>query len=292
MYQASTNPSVVPDLPAVEADVSQMQQVIMNLVINGAEAIGERTGGTVLVRTGVVELTEDEGRSEFADDQITPGAYVWLEVQDNGSGMDEATKAKIFDPFFTTKFTGRGLGLAALLGIVKGHKGVLRVHSEPGRGSNFRVLFPATMAKRVATPAEAVGEALRGTGTILVVDDENTVRQFARAALQRFGYTVLLAEHGAAGIEVLREKAAEIVLVLLDIAMPVTGGEAALEQFKCIRQDLPVVLMTGYGEAEAAQRFVGKELAGFIQKPFTVQTLLGAVSSALNALKKTGRGGI
>src|SRR5207249_6284947 len=135
---------LMPDLPAVEADVSQMQQVIMNLVINGAEAIGERTGGTVLVRTGVVELTEDEVRSEFADDQITPGTYVWLEVQDNGSGMDEATKAKIFDPFFTTKFTGRGLGLAALLGIVKGHKGVLRVHSEPGRGSNFRLLFSAT----------------------------------------------------------------------------------------------------------------------------------------------------
>ena len=120
------------------------------------------------------------------------------------------------------------------------------------------------------------------------MDDENTVRQLARAALQRYGYTVLLAEHGEAGIQVLREKAAEIVLVLLDIAMPVTGGEAALEQFKRIRQDLPVVLMTGYGEAEAAQRFVGKELAGFIQKPFTIQKLLGAVSSATKRAKKAG----
>jgi two-component system cell cycle sensor histidine kinase/response regulator CckA len=170
----------------------------MNLVINGAEAIGTDKQGTVLVHTAVQDVDSTYIARTFTPGEIEPGRYIFLEVQDTGCGMDQSTVARIFDPFFTTKFTGRGLGLAAVLGIVRGHRGALRVYSTPEQGTTFKVLFPAT-EKVSAKPRSLIERAgQRGSGTILVVDDEDVVRKIAKNSLERAGYTVLLAESGQA----------------------------------------------------------------------------------------------
>ncbi len=161
-------------LPPVEADSSQIQQLIMNLVLNGAEAIGDGIGA-VLVTTGVREVDETYKQSALMRDELAPGKYVYLEVHDTGSGMDEQTKARIFDPFFTTKFTGRGLGLAAALGIVRGHKGDIKVYSTPGRGSTFKILLPAGSGSYEEAEQEIQRQELHGQGTVLIVDDEDIV---------------------------------------------------------------------------------------------------------------------
>lgn len=257
------------DLPAVEGDSAQIQQLIMNLVINGAEAIGAEQMGTVRVVTQVRNVDAPLAEYTFAGNEVAPGQYVVLEVYDDGSGMDEATTSRIFDPFFTTKFAGRGLGLAAALGIVRGHHGALRVQSSPGNGSTFEVIFPvgdAEAAPRLESRTRGSG---RGSGTILVIDDEETARQAARVVLEHHGYAVVLAEDGRKGVESLRRLGENVSLALLDMTMPVMSGEQTLEALQKVRPDLPVILTSGYDQSEAARRFVGKRIAGFIQKPFT-----------------------
>ncbi len=267
-------------LPTIEADLGQMQQLIMNLVINGAEAIPEDRAGTVLVTTAAQEVGEDYFPSTTASNEIMPGTYVILEVADTGSGMTEDTKARIFDPFFTTKFPGRGLGLAAVLGIVGGHKGALQVASTPGRGSTFKVLFPAVEAQaEKAAPSEKSVD-LRGTGTILVVDDEEMVRRAAGAMLEQYGYTVLLVQDGQRAIDLFRRVGDQISLVLLDLTMPVMSGEETLRQLKNIRPEVRVVLSSGYNEIEAVQHF-SEGLNGFIQKPYTPSQLAEKMKAAL-----------
>ena len=278
---------LAPDLPPIEADTGQMQQLVMNLIINAGEAIGDGNTGTVEVRTGDRELTAAEIRENFTSEALTPGRYVWLEVKDTGSGMDEATKAKIFDPFFTTKFTGRGLGLAAVFGILRTLRGATRVYSTPGRGTTFYVLFPAVAPVAGRPHAERVPKAKRllkpwrGTGTILVVDDEDVVRQAARAVLEKSGFEVLLAENGQAGVDVFRDQSERISLVLLDLTMPVMGGEQAFDLLRAIRPDVPILLTSGYDETDAAAMTVDKDFAGFLKKPFSVNRLAEAVASAL-----------
>jgi len=268
-------------LPAIEADLGQMQQLVMNLVINGAEAIPEDRAGTVLVTTAAQQFGEDYFASATASNEMKPGTYVILEVRDTGSGMADHTKARIFDPFFTTKFTGRGLGLAAVLGIVRGHKGALKVDSTPGRGSTFKVLFPAVQAQaEKAVPSEKLVD-LRGTGTILVVDDEKSVRQAAGAMLERYGYTVMLAQDGERAVDLFRSAANQISLVLLDLTMPVMSGEETLRQLKNIRPEVRVVLSSGYNETEAVRHFSGMGLNGFLQKPYTPIELAEKVKTVL-----------
>ncbi len=269
-------------LPCIEADATQIQQLVMNLVINGAEAIGEGRRGHVRVTTAEEHLDAETIKRQFPGADISPGRYVSLDVTDSGSGMDAATQAKIFDPFFTTKFTGRGLGLAAALGIVKGHRGAIRVYSAPGRGTTFKVVFPASASEeKVVPPAVVSPEELHGSGLVLVVDDEEMVRSLAAAALRRYGYEALIAPNGEAALKIVRERGADLALVILDLMMPFMGGEEALNRIKELRPDLPVILSSGYDEMQVAKQIDPSRLAGFVQKPYVVQSLLETVKAAI-----------
>jgi CheY-like chemotaxis protein len=268
------------DVPPIEADRGQMQQVFMNLALNAAEAIGSRDG-LITVTTGVQDVDHAYRQSHPETAALPAGKYVYLKVDDTGSGMDDATKARIFDPFFSTKFIGRGLGLAAVAGIVRGHGGAIAVTSAPGRGSSFTVLFPP--AGRAADgPAAGVGDdALRGAGTILVVDDEPMVRRMVGKALERHGYTVLLADSGLAAIDVFRRHPGEIALVILDLSMPEMSGQEALPELRKIRPKAKVVISSGYGESEAMTMFTGQRVSGFIQKPYTSKRIAEKVKACL-----------
>ncbi len=279
---------LAPDLPAVDADPGQMQQLVMNLVINGAEAIAENRPGTVEVRTSLRVITEEDVRDKDADNPLIPGKYVCLEVKDTGVGMDEATRARIFDPFFTTKFTGRGLGLAATLGIVKGHRGSIRVYSAPGRGTSFSVLIPASAKKPRAPMRGRVTKPSGLKGTVLVIDDEEMIRNLARTVLTRQGFEVLTANHGTDGVKVFRENLATVSVVLLDLLMPEMGGEQTMEELQAIRPEIPVILSSGFDESEANRRFAGKKLAGFVQKPYDAERLVQAIVAAIKSEAKGG----
>ena len=277
---------LAPDLPLIEADPAQMQQVVMNLVINGAEAIGEDAGGTVEIRTSLRELNEREATEFFGPGQFSREPYVQLEVSDTGHGMDEATKARIFDPFFTTKFTGRGLGLAAVQGIIKAHGGAIRVHSTPGLGTSFLILLPARPRKRATASAEQPqGLSIRPGSAALVIDDEQVVRALAHTVLSGKGMRVWTADNGKAGVELFREHNQELSVVVLDLTMPVMGGEEALALLKQINPNIPVILSSGYDESEAERRFSGLKPARFLQKPYTSERLVQVVAATLNPQK-------
>ena len=266
-------------LPAIEADGSQLQQVVMNLVINAAEAIHDRAG-VVEIQTALRTVGEPEIRANATRQEAKPGEYVMLSVADTGCGMDEATLARIFDPFFTTKFTGRGLGLAAVLGIVRGHHGLLTVDSRPGSGTTMRVYFPVgdkpTAYAAMADPAEA-----EDSGTVLIVDDEEVVRATAKVVLSRLGYRVLLARNGEEALQVFSAQSGEIDVVLLDMTMPVMGGEQTLPGLVRLRPEITVLGSSGFDEREAQQRF-GERIDGFLQKPYTAAQLRHAIVKIRN----------
>jgi signal transduction histidine kinase/GAF domain-containing protein/ActR/RegA family two-component response regulator len=270
-------------IPAIEADSSQIQQIVMNLLINAAEAMEDRTG-RVLVRTGLQRLDEASIRAQALPEELAPGNYVFLEVQDTGCGMSPEVQAKIFDPFYTTKFTGRGLGLAAVSGIVRGHRGAIKVYSAVGQGSVFCVLFPAsTVAVPVPERMEAARERLEGEGLILVVDDELPVRAAAEAALRHYGYQVVVAENGAEGIAMLREAPSLFAAVILDVTMPVQGGEETLRLIDQIRPDLPVILSSGHHESDVSRHFPPGKLNVYLQKPYNAITLARTLKAVLPA---------
>lgn len=278
-----------PGLPRMEADAGQMQQLVMNLVINAAEAIPAEQSGMVLLRTSLQSLDEPPAGMQPGAQEFTPGDYIVLEVHDTGVGMDEATQAKIFEPFFTTKFLGRGLGLSAALGIVRSHKGALRVTSSPGQGARFQVLLPAVSESRKEAQPGGAETNLEGEGSVLVVDDESSVRNLAQAVLRKYGYTVLVAEDAFAAIEILRRTPGQVALVLLDLSMPGMSARDAIEQ---IHRDWPgtrIVLSSGYAENEVLGRFPGMRLAGFVQKPYTPAQLAGRVKAALERIEISDR---
>jgi two-component system cell cycle sensor histidine kinase/response regulator CckA len=265
-------------IPPIAADAGQLQQVVMNLIMNASEAIGERTG-RVAMRTGVRDVAAgDLSVRSPTGEPLAPGRYVVLEATDDGAGMDEALLSRIFEPFFTTKSTGRGLGLAATQGIVRGHRGGLRVESAPGAGTTFTLLFPASQEVSDERRAEASASPRE---LVLVVDDEEAVREVIHSVLEVAGFDTLIAKDGNTAVELFRANGAEIGLVLLDLSMPGLSGEQTFEELRRMDPTVRVLLSSGYSEAEATRRFVGRGLAGFIQKPYRPEQLVDAVRRAL-----------
>ncbi|HEU5088179.1 MAG TPA: response regulator, partial [Roseiflexaceae bacterium] len=264
-------------LPTIEADATQIRQVVMNLVINASEAIGEHSG-TIRVATGSQFCDQMYLADADLDADLGPGTYVFVEVNDTGQGMSEETRARIFEPFYTTKFTGRGLGLSAVMGIVRGHRGALKLETAPGAGSTFRALFP-TSERTLSTGDQRSHPARewRGQGGVLVVDDEVMVRGLIQQMLERMGFTVFVAPDGPAAIAMLRANTGSIRLALLDMTMPHMNGAMTFQELRRIQPDLRVILMSGYNEQTAASQFTEQGIAAFIQKPFRIPTLRSLV---------------
>ena len=267
-------------LPALMAEAAQIQQVVMNLVTNASEAIGEAEG-IVSIRTGLQTYAREDLVRDFPGQPIAPGTFLTLEVADTGQGMTPEVQARIFEPFFTTKFTGRGLGLSAMLGIVRGHKGGIRVYSEAGKGSTFKLIFPGGTGEVMEMAAPGVESDWVGSGTILVVDDEEGVRTIAAALLRSMGFEVLLAVDGLEALDRYRDSPVLIRAVLMDLTMPHLDGVETFRELRRMDPGCCVVLTSGYNEQEAIQDFLGKGLAGFVQKPFLRADLLNAMRKAL-----------
>jgi two-component system cell cycle sensor histidine kinase/response regulator CckA len=268
-----------PALPAIEADPTQVRQVVMNLIVNASEAMGEN-GGAIDIVTGIAHCDAALLRDCYSASGIQPGEFVFLEVSDTGSGMDGATLARIFDPFFTTKFTGRGLGLAAVLGIMRGHRGAIQVRSTPGLGTTFRLFFPPSANRPAAAVAAPQAERAAGHGLVLVVDDEAAVRKAASGMLEQAGFTVTTAANGKEAVALFEQDKERIVLVVLDLTMPELDGSACFRALRSLKPDVKVLLTSGYDEQDAVHAFSGG-LAGFLQKPFTFDELLAKVRAAL-----------
>jgi PAS domain S-box-containing protein len=281
---------LAPELPAIRADATQVRQIVMNLITNASDALGDN-GGTITLRTGVVhsrELKNDRfGEPRRGEGgEAAYGRYVYLEVADTGVGMIQDTLNRIFDPFFSTKFTGRGLGLAAVMGIVRAHNGLIRIRTEPGQGTSFRVLFPPVpgKARKEEEPA-GIRSGWRGSGTILVVDDEQGVREIAERMLHEIGYCTIAAEDGRQAIDILERTKDEITGMLLDVSMPHMGGQETLRRLRAIHPDLPVVMMSGYTEQVVAEQLgESSHSTAFLQKPFVAEDLVTAFRHFAEAL--------
>lgn len=267
-------------LPPIESDAVQVQQMLMNLLTNAAEATSG--AGEIRLKTELVSLDEGDLQRMYFADQAQPGLFVAVEVEDTGVGMDEETLARVFEPFFTTKFAGRGLGLAATLGILRSHHGAIEIASQPGAGTKVRVYFPALPAetalpsKDASAPRRAISQ-----GTVLVVDDEKVVRDMSRRILSRMGFTVLVADGGRKAIELFRKHAQAIRLILLDLTMPGLSGEDTLRELLAEGCQVPVLLMSGYTEQEAFAHMEGLAHRGFVQKPFSLEALQDSVLRVL-----------
>jgi PAS domain S-box-containing protein len=266
-------------LPPVEADSAQFQQVVMNLVINASEAIGDRPG-TVTLRTRSKYYSQAELSSGFPGQVLEPGPYVRLEVEDDGCGMDAETIGRIFDPFFTTKFTGRGLGLSAMLGIVRGHRAGIHVESTAELGTTFTLLFPASEAT-VTLQAPEPEPAAAMSGTVLVVDDEGIIRDLARSGLEASGFHVLEARDGLEAVELFQSGRVVVDLVLLDMTMPRMGGAEAFRRIRALHPGMHVLLTSGYTQKESMESLADLPPDGFLQKPFRVRELVSMVRNVL-----------
>ncbi|MBV9505834.1 MAG: response regulator [Acidobacteriia bacterium] len=271
-------------LPPIETDASQIEQITMNLILNAAEAIPSGRPGRIIVRTDVERLEEP---LHHVTGDLQPGTFLVLEVHDDGCGMDDSTRARIFDPFFTTKFTGRGLGLAAVQGIVRNNNGAVIVESAPGRGATFRILLPPSISGAAADSRTMEEEWVRSVkpGRILVVDDELSVLQVVRNTLEHAGHEVSTAANGRQAIEILRNMPEPFSLILLDMNMPAMSGLEALEKIRELNGDVPVLLCSGFSENEMRARSEGLAVSGFLQKPFTSRTLYNTVALHLENVR-------
>jgi two-component system, cell cycle sensor histidine kinase and response regulator CckA len=264
---------IAENLPPILGDSSQLRQVLMNLILNASEAIGDQPGSiTISVQTQFC----DRGAVELAsmDQPLPSGLYACLEVADTGPGMDASTLARAFDPFFTTKFVGRGLGLAVVLGIVRSHNGAITVKSEPGRGTNVRVFLPlANPTDLPERPATASAQPLSKKGTILLVDDEEMIRTIGGMMIERLGFGVLTAADGREALSVFADHRADIICVMLDLAMPHMDGAETLKALRRVQPDIRILLCSGYDEQRAASQFDNLGGIDFLQKPFQMANL-------------------
>ncbi|MDJ0836239.1 MAG: response regulator [Acidobacteriota bacterium] len=267
-------------LPPIDGDVGQIRQVVMNLVTNAAEAMNSHKGEIKIV-TSVGEYETSDLHEPYLDKELPSGTYVTCDVIDNGMGMKEETREKVFDPFFTTKFTGRGLGMAAVLGIIRGHQGAVKIYSEPDKGTTVRFFLPTTRRKMKAVK-EVDAKLWRGSGIVLLVDDDHMVRHLCMHMLEHLGFQVLVAEGGRRALQLFTEQGQNIVCVILDLAMPDMDGEETFRALRRIRENVRVLLASGFSEQEVAERFQGLGLSGFIQKPFQIKELAGKLNQILN----------
>jgi nitrogen-specific signal transduction histidine kinase/ActR/RegA family two-component response regulator len=265
---------------AIRADRGQLRQVLMNLITNASEAIGDNEG-RILLSTGVRTLSRADPEVRAPHATLEPGEYVLVQVTDTGGGMSPATQARIFDPYFTTKSSGRGLGLAAVQGIVKGHGGAINVESVRGVGTTVSVLLPRVeMPGRDAAPVPEMKSAARGA-RILLVDDEANVRDVVSDMLESVGHTVVRAADGREAIDVFRREGGSFDCVVLDLSMPKLSGEEVFHELRAMRSDLRVILCSGYMEQGVLARLEGAGYAGFLAKPAEMQALLSKVAEVL-----------
>lgn len=266
------------NLPSVEADATQMRQIIMNLVINASEAIGERSG-VIAISTGCMDCNRNYLNEVWLNENLNEGLYVYLEIADTGCGMSKDTLSKIFDPFFTTKFTGRGLGMSAVLGIVRGHKGAINVYSEEDKGTSFKILLPASGKPIEIFNHDNQADDWHGNGTVLLVDDEETVRGIGKEMLQGLGFKAITANDGREALDIFNMHP-DISIVILDLTMPHMDGEQCFRELRQLKPDVKVIMSSGFSEYEVSQKFAGKGLAGFIQKPYKMSVLKEALQKA------------
>ena len=267
------------NLPAIEADETQIRQIIMNLVINASEAIGDNPG-EITIETDTRVCTEQFFRSFWLDTPPPTGEYVVLSIGDSGCGMDKQTIARIFDPFFTTKFTGRGLGMSVVHGIIKGHRGAIQVESTVGRGSIFKVFLPASMELTSTTEEPQPTPDKKWRGRILLVEDEPAVRAVGKELFKILGFQVVTADDGLQAVEIF-EKDNSFTCVILDLTMPRQNGEQTFLELLRIKHDVKVIIATGYHEQEVTERFRANPPSGFIQKPYSLAAIEAVVGKAL-----------
>ncbi|MFP4084675.1 MAG: PAS domain S-box protein [Desulfonatronovibrio sp.] len=281
--------NLAPDTPQIMADPGQLQQIVMNLITNACEAIGQETG-QINISSGLMECDEDYLSQSRGEQKPAPGWYAWLEIEDTGTGMSKNTLQKLFDPFFSTKFAGRGLGLSAVLGIIQGHGGAIMVNSSKGKGTMVRILFPVPDSEVGSTLQENASKALPSSvstdtafaGTVLVVDDEEMIRELACEALEGFGFQTLAAANGKEALDIFKKNQDKIICVILDLMMPVMDGITTFENMRGIDPEVKVILCSGYGEQEATRKFQGRDLSGFLHKPFKISDLKQELKRVLN----------
>jgi two-component system cell cycle sensor histidine kinase/response regulator CckA len=275
-----------PSLPMISGDIAQLRQLVMNSITNAADAIGDQPGEITIATKGVL-LSPSDFASVGETPPLAAGMYVVLEVADNGCGIDPSLHSRIFEPFFTSKFSGRGLGLSAVLGIIKGHHGGIELISAPGRGTRFRFAFPVTTASDVPAREDVVRETKppsikdAGRQVVLVVDDESVVRLVLRKVLERSGFVVAEADNGIVALEYLRAHPASVSLIMLDLTMPHWSGEETIEAISQAGFHIPILIMSGYAESESAERFTSPMVRGYIEKPFVLQDVVNKIHAAI-----------
>lgn len=276
------------DLPNISGDPVQIQQIIINLLANASDAL-DNQAGSIHIETGQKHYSKME-LSKAIVDRVEPGHYLYVQVSDTGCGMTEEVQSRLFEPFFTTKFTGRGLGMAAVLGIVRRYKGTIFIQSQPGSGTTIRVLIPISTLVQTATGLRAHSEEWVDTAhlfqnqaerTIMVVDDDEAIRTTFSLVLEQEGFNVIPAQHGQQALDIFAARSDDFDCIILDLIMPEMDGEQTLYKMRHLRADIPIILTSGYSETEIQSRFLDESPTAFIQKPFQVTSLLKTIQKVL-----------
>lgn len=278
------NVTITPDLPTdilfINGDQNQIRQVVMNLIINASEAIGDGHGD-VRVSLAKAEIKAGQAIKDHLGKAVPPGHYICLEVTDNGCGMDDETKLRIFEPFYTTKFTGRGLGMSAVLGIINTHGGRMQLVSQAGQGSTFKMYLPFLLTESDEEKATAPSEPWQGSGTILFVEDEEEITSVAVEMIKLLGFTVIEASNGREALELYLKHVTDITLVVTDMGMPIMNGYELFRGLKKLNPNLPIVISSGFGEVAISSHIAPEDIAGIISKPYTFDLLRDVLKKAV-----------